>query len=196
MPTGYTADIKDGITFKQYALNCARAFGALIHMRDDPMDAPIKKDQCTDYHKKKIEAAHQGIEKLNAMTPFELDHASRQEWEDEEKSRQKHLAENAAQIAAYKSMLEEVNAWEPPTADHADYHTFMKEQIEKSISFDDHSDFYSTPSEKLTGEEWKKKQLAKFNHDLEYHSEQQQEEEKRVGNRNDWVDQLLNSLPD
>ena len=36
MPTGYTDKIKDGITFKEYAMGCARAFGALITMRDNP----------------------------------------------------------------------------------------------------------------------------------------------------------------
>lgn len=36
MPTGYTADIKDGIDFKTYAMNCARAFGACVMLRDEP----------------------------------------------------------------------------------------------------------------------------------------------------------------
>ena len=46
MPTGYTADIQDGkiTTLREYALSCARAFGALIMMRDDPHDAPIADD--------------------------------------------------------------------------------------------------------------------------------------------------------
>ena len=34
MPTGYTADIKDGIDFKTYAMNCARAFGARVMLRE------------------------------------------------------------------------------------------------------------------------------------------------------------------
>lgn len=43
MPTGYTAAVEDGtITeFDDFAWQCARAFGALIMMRDDPMSAPI-----------------------------------------------------------------------------------------------------------------------------------------------------------
>jgi hypothetical protein len=41
MPTGYTAPIADGMTFEQFALGCARAFGALVTMRDEPSDAPI-----------------------------------------------------------------------------------------------------------------------------------------------------------
>lgn len=43
MPTGYTADVQSGkvTDFAEYAMNCARAFGALVLMRDDPSDADI-----------------------------------------------------------------------------------------------------------------------------------------------------------
>lgn len=40
MPTGYTADIKDGITFRDFALRCARAFGATIMQRDEDISIP------------------------------------------------------------------------------------------------------------------------------------------------------------
>ena len=38
MPTGYTLDLYNGkdITFEEFVLKCARAFGALIDMRDEP----------------------------------------------------------------------------------------------------------------------------------------------------------------
>jgi hypothetical protein len=32
MPTGYTSAIADGIEFKDFALRCARAFGALVEL--------------------------------------------------------------------------------------------------------------------------------------------------------------------
>ena len=43
MPTGYTYDLYDGkdIEFPDFVMKCARAFGALIEIRDDPMDAAI-----------------------------------------------------------------------------------------------------------------------------------------------------------
>lgn len=43
MPTGYTYPVCEGkITeFPDFALSCARAFGALISMREEPMDAPL-----------------------------------------------------------------------------------------------------------------------------------------------------------
>lgn len=54
MPTAYTADIAKGITFKQYAMNCARAFGALIDLRDKPANCEIPDVVYpSDYHLKK-----------------------------------------------------------------------------------------------------------------------------------------------
>lgn len=53
MPTGYTVGIADGkiTTFEQYAMTCARAFGALVMMRDDPFDAPIPEEiKVADYY--------------------------------------------------------------------------------------------------------------------------------------------------
>jgi hypothetical protein len=43
MPTGYTAAVADGtITeFPDFAMQCARAFGTLVLMRDEPQDAAI-----------------------------------------------------------------------------------------------------------------------------------------------------------
>ena len=40
MPTGYTANIVDGEeTFEEYVWRCTRAFGAMMHMRDDSLGA-------------------------------------------------------------------------------------------------------------------------------------------------------------
>src|SRR6056297_1005549 len=62
MPTGYTHQIKDGISFEKYALGCARAFGATISMRDDPPDAEIpEKFDESDHHLEKIKEAQDNL---------------------------------------------------------------------------------------------------------------------------------------
>lgn len=39
MPTGYTAPVVDGevTELKEFVWRCARAFGALVYLRDDPL---------------------------------------------------------------------------------------------------------------------------------------------------------------
>ena len=58
MPTGYTAKIADGQTFEEFILSCARAFGALVEMRDEPADAPIPEEfKPSAYHTTQIGVA-------------------------------------------------------------------------------------------------------------------------------------------
>ncbi len=53
MPTGYTQAIVDNpnLSFKSFVLQCSRAFGALVTMRDDDNNAPIPDEiKPDDYH--------------------------------------------------------------------------------------------------------------------------------------------------
>lgn len=81
MATGYTCDVSDGkiTTLRDFALRCARAFGALITMRDEPFDAPIpeKFEPHTDYHDKAIREAREQLEKLSAMSPAQVAKAAK-----------------------------------------------------------------------------------------------------------------------
>jgi hypothetical protein len=59
MPTGYTADIKNGISFKTFAMNCARAFGACVTLRDEPGggDKIPEAFEASTYHAQQVEKA-------------------------------------------------------------------------------------------------------------------------------------------
>lgn len=60
MPTGYTEAVQSGevTEFRDFALRCARAMGALIMMRDDPMDAPIPDEfKPSDWNRKQLDKA-------------------------------------------------------------------------------------------------------------------------------------------
>lgn len=59
MPTGYTANVPDGITFEQFVWQCARGMGALVMMRDEPTGAPIpERFEPSDYNAKREIAYH------------------------------------------------------------------------------------------------------------------------------------------
>lgn len=69
MPTGYTAAIADGISFTNYAMGCARAFGALIEMRDEPSDAPIPEEfKPSTYHLEELQKAQKKLHNLCKMS--------------------------------------------------------------------------------------------------------------------------------
>ena len=56
MPSGYTENIYYGkeVTFKDFALGCARAFGACVMQRDDPADVKPKIMPEESYHTEKL----------------------------------------------------------------------------------------------------------------------------------------------
>ena len=56
MPSGYTSDIYNGkeVTFKDFALGCARAFGACVMQRDDPADEKPKIMPEESYHARRV----------------------------------------------------------------------------------------------------------------------------------------------
>ena len=70
MPTGYTAGVQDGSikTFKDYASLCARAFTALIELRDEPFTPrlPDEIKSNTTYTEKKIEEDAQRLAEAKA----------------------------------------------------------------------------------------------------------------------------------
>jgi hypothetical protein len=70
MPTGYTAGIIDGeiTTFEQFATQCSRAFGATIHMRDNPLDSPYEPRTPSQYYVNSLQSQREKLEETKTMT--------------------------------------------------------------------------------------------------------------------------------
>ena len=195
MPTGYTAAIADGVTFEQFALNCARAFGALIDMRDEPSDAPIpERFEPSNYHEKKIAEINDELVRLKEMSQDEAKMVAHQEWRAAEQHRLERLEESRALRAKYEAMLAKVEAWMPPTDEHWRLHEFMIEQIMSSINFDCNEDYYSKPTVKLSGVQWRKDRRLMLSKSLDYHHQQHADEVRRAEERTNWVSSLRKSL--
>jgi hypothetical protein len=192
MPTGYTADVGYGKcqSFEQFVWHCARAFGALIMMRDDPWDAPIPEEfKPSDYNAKKLVEIADELGVIEAMTDeeaaafFEKEHAellAKYEGWDRDKDEKR---------ARYESMLEKVRAWTPPSADHAPLKSFMLEQLGTSI---DHDCTHYERTEKIPTRASRVAQLRK---DRAYHQEEDRKERERVAGRNAWLKALRASVP-
>ena len=73
MPTGYTATlVEHGQTFPEFAMQCAKAFGACITLRDEPFDAPIPtKFKASTWHTKQQAKARALEKRLGAMNKEE-----------------------------------------------------------------------------------------------------------------------------
>lgn len=195
MPTGYTSNIKDGISFNQFIMSCARAFGALITMKDESYLAKIpKKFKPSDYHAKKIKEAQKQFEKLEKMSTEKATKLSNKASDLEISNNLKEIKEHNDLSQKYNNMLSEVEKWQPPTPGHQDLKNFMKEQIKDSIKWDCCTEYYLRKVKVLSAQEWLTNEKQKSLKDIDYHTKENQKEIAMVGKRNEWVEALRKSL--
>lgn len=196
MPTGYTADVQSGkITdFNEYALQCARAFGACIMLRDEPISSEIPTFEPSQYHADARAEAMADLAALDAMSIEQCAALQAKEYDEAVANRDKRLAEIAEDRRRYEAMLIKAKAFRSPTPDHDNYAKFLVSQLEESIKFDCSTEYHERPIEKLPVEQWRQERRAKLKHDIDYHTEQQAQEDERTASRNEWVRQLKAAL--
>lgn len=199
MPTGYTACIEDGCTFKEYALRCAKAFGACVTMRDDPGDKPIpEKFEPSSWNAKELAKAQARLKELDGMTLKQAAKMAENAYEEAEGHRLASLKRERLKLARYQDMRKKVLAYVPPSPDHEEYRKFMLDQIDLCIKPNSWGgpmvDYYEKPTERLSAEAWLAAQKTKARRDIAYHTEEHRKETERVEGRNRWIKQLRESL--
>lgn len=198
MPTGYTAAITETMQFREFAMKCARAFGALITMRDDPSDAPIPEEFKPDsYHADAIAKAEADLKELREMDDATKERRARSAFEAKSKQHVESLEESRATRRRYDRMLREVRDWTPPTPDHQGLKDFMIQQLEESIRFDcweEGDSEWRKPPKYLGPGDWWAQQVDQANRDVAYHTREQKAEEDRAAMRTKWVKELRGSL--
>lgn len=197
MPTGYTAPVNDGTitTLKDYALTCARAFGALIELRDEPGSTPIpERFKRSTYHDERLAEANTELAALLVLTPAERQQRADKANADALAYWQKSKADRAAIKARYDAMLAKAKNWVPPTPDHEEFKNFMVSQLEQSVKFDTTGYGEDTPPEPVSAEEWYASALKEARRNITYHTEGRDEEIRRTAERQAWLDALRGAL--
>lgn len=195
MPTGYTAAVQKGISFDEYALNCARAFGALVTMRDEPSDKAIpEKLEPSDYHLKAKVELESKLKDFSVIGNIEASKRALKEFDAAELYRANKLKEEGVIEGRYNEMLSKAKEWVSPSKDHDKLKEFMISQLEESIKFDCGSSYYEKPTAKITGDQWLSEQIGKAHKDIAYHIGKYREEVKRTDSRNEWIDLLRKSI--
>lgn len=170
-------------------MNCARAFGACVMLREEPGGGDRIPDafEPSDYHLKAVEKARGELVTLEAMPPAALERAAARAWDDAETSRLMCLEDKRKQREAYEAMLAKVKSWVPPTPDHASLHDFMWTQIEQSIDLDCSGDYGNTPTVRLTGDAWAAERRAQLTRDVQYHEREHAGEVDHAAKLTEWV---------
>jgi len=194
MSTGYTAPIYDGedIDFVAFAMRCSRAFGMLISMRDDAPDAEIPDPfEPSSYHAERLAEAEARRKKLLVVTDEQAAILANEAYKAALTRYRESASESANARRRYELMLSEVNAWQPPTPDHENMKTFMRDQITESIMFD--CVVIDAPT-RLPGAIWHHKELERVERDIEHCKREHNAEVDRAAKQTIWVQELRASL--
>ncbi len=195
MPTGYTAKIAEGISFRTFAMDCARAFGACIELRDSPGggDQIPQAFEPSSYNSDRLRQCQAELEALERMSDAELTAKAEAEHAESVASNEKWTSDRTALRAKYEAMLSEAERWKPPTPNHEGLAKFMAEQIRESIRFDC-GDYTPEVAPLLGAEQWRNKERARLLKDCAYHADAYAKEVERTRSRNEWVAALRASL--
>ena len=136
MPSGYTHILQEGAGFKKFAKRCLRAFGASIHMRDEPMDKEVEPATPSTYHKEQLEAEKKELEKAANLSHKAIKKLIIAQWKRDKERAEEYLEKELKVLKNYEDALKEAKAYQPPTPEHENYKKFMIEQIEESIEWD------------------------------------------------------------
>lgn len=200
MPTGYTADLYEGkdVTFEEFVLNCARAFGAFIYQRDnDPKEAPkLLEYDSGNWYEQSLKKALARRDELENMSEDEINRqylAYVQEKTDYARDAEQRRAEMRVR---YDSMLRKVKEWDVSDAKGTlipNLKDFMIEQLESSIKFDTSPTTYGSEIYE-SAIEWYDDESNNAIRNIEYYTEQIQKEKAKVERQNAEAIELYKSL--
>lgn len=196
MPTGYTAKlIEKGQTFPEFALTCARAFGACVELRDESLDTPLPDAFVpSPYHANALKKARATLTRLERMTKAERVAYGVKQQKHLLASYRRGAASQQKQNAVLAAMEQTVASWHPPTPDHYDIKAFMLQQIDVSKS---KSDFYENATKEIaaiTPFQYWADEVADAKRSITRHINEMKKEKERAERNTRWIQALRNSL--
>ncbi len=196
MSTGYTCGVEDGtITeFPEFAMRCAKAMGALVTMREEPMNAPIPVFEPSDSGKVNAERATRELNDLRATSDDILQGIIDREYDSRPVKDRQELADSDLKMARYDYMLSQVEVWNPPTDDHGGLKEFMTQQIKDSMDWIRPISRTHPDEEKQTVVEYREMRERRLKEEIRRCEKAYLEEVERVAGRNQWVTDLKQSL--
>lgn len=198
MPTGYTADFeKQDVSFEEFVWKCVRAFGAFIHQRDEPLNAPLRKPEISTYHRDEIAKSEQELIKYQTISLEDVQKTLDKEYNEGVKFATEAIQNKNLLLQRYSKVLKQVKNWNAPSPDHEGFKKFMIRQLEDSIKFDSNTQYYfeRLSQKKQSAEEYLKLKIEEIKHNIKYHTEHWERDQENYKKLITWIDQLEDSVP-
>ena len=197
MPTGYTACMLEGADFETFAMVGMRAFSAAAHMRDEPVSKPYEPRRPSEYYADRLKEAQAKLVELESLSLDDrLVHAV-QDYNKKCAFFQEHIDRRRANNMKLDAMLAQVEAFCPPTPDHANFKRFMICSIKESASDGDATYFerelkkLKKPKTIADAEEWYREQHGRVVQEVASRSADLTKDLQVCKEVNEWAKQAI-----
>lgn len=202
-----TGFIEDGsnLSAKDYILRCSKYYGALVHMRDEPIDAPIRL-QVIDLasYDRDIEEAKKRIKYYTDMSIEEVEQQIEQDFQYalQRKENLEKEEVNSEILKRYQAVLEQVKKWESPES-HAKFKEHAIEILNTRIEDEKQSitrqvkhieELSKELNQMIHHEVWRNERITWAERDLKHYEERKAAATEAVERGNKWITDLLSSL--
>lgn len=193
MPTGYTYQLEErDVGLREFALRCSRALGAMIHMRDEDTDIPPRPQEPSTHLRENLRRYKSQLAEAKTMTLAQAKVLRDAEAKEREKQRDASAEKCAVLRQRYETLHAEVEAWNPPTKDHASLKKLMLDQIEICrCDYESPYEPYMPPPAK----EWLAQRIKLLEEDVVDTEKDIQEEDEHLRKNREWLEKLCASLP-
>lgn len=180
-------------------MDCARAFGACITLRDSPEEPIPEEFKPSEWHKEALTDSLQEMNELEAMTDEQAAAKSKEEWERDRAYYFKAIDERNDLEGKYRTMLKAAKAFQPPTEGHAEYKAFMVSQIQGSLEHDCGGDYLQRSLLALgdgpkSAKAWREEKMFLLKESIERHTKEYAAEVERCNGRTQWISELRKAV--
>jgi hypothetical protein len=203
MPTGYTAGILDGeiTSFQQFAKICMKNFGAVMHMRDEPLSAEYKPRTPSGYHTKALTEANALLKQVKTLSDDQIVTKRKLELEERKSYLTEQLLKCADDAIKLNLILQDAIKYQPPTEEHIGIKEFMVSQLLSTLDFDCKPDYTQSSLKEveselqtLNADSIRQQLREKAENDIRYHRVEHAKELTRCTEANQWVYSFLKSI--
>ncbi len=185
-------------SLRDFILDCFGELFEPLRLPDNITDAQIPDEFVPDpYHEQELEMARRKLEKVKGMTLEEAEREAEKEYITARARFNEHIVDPGQTMRNYKSMLEQVEAWRPPSSEDLNgLKEYMLGLLKESIKSKRDRVDYSRPLEKETGEDYKANLVERAQRTVVYHQEQYESGVRIAEGRTARIRALKSSLPE
>lgn len=189
----FTQSIKYGaeMSAAEFIVGWAKLRGGLGHMRDEPLDAPIRTLAMSPYRESALKRAKKNLEEYKNMTLEEAEALVEEGYQKDIAHKKAMDEQRELQKQKFIALMEQVNKWEPPTLQHLTIKEDALSDLKSAIKDCECSPY--TP-EKMDAQEYINGWIENCEKEVAYHEKTLAEEKQAVEEKNKWITALLDSV--